>query len=116
MAPSPPSAAAVHAAAFDRATGPPAAPAVAAVGEPAFGPFGEPAIMLGMPFFVGLVVDRVGGGPASTAARISSGFSRRLAIRRSWWCKDRSRGTVGNWWRWDLWRSIFSILFTSRVA
>lgn len=40
---------------------PPAAPAVAAVGEPAFGPFGEPAILLGMPFFVGLVVDRVGG-------------------------------------------------------
>ena len=36
---------------------PPAAPAVAAVGEPAFGPFGEPAILLGMPFFVGLVVD-----------------------------------------------------------
>ena len=41
---------------------PPAAPAVAAVGgEPAFGPFGEPAILRGMPFFVGLVVDRVGG-------------------------------------------------------
>ena len=60
---------------------PPAAPAV---GEPAFGPFGEPAILLGMPFFVGLVeVDRVGGGPASTAARISSGFSRRLAIGRA---------------------------------
>ena len=37
---------------------PPAAPAV---GEPALLPFGEPAILPGMPFFVGLVVDRVGG-------------------------------------------------------
>ena len=38
---------------------PPAAPAVG--GAAAFGPFGEAAILLGMPFFVGLVVDRVGG-------------------------------------------------------